>query len=68
MKTPRLRQGFIGRRLEAGRKVNREDLVCAFEISAGQAARDLAAFKAAHPGAMVYDTHRKAYVAGGTHG
>ena len=44
-------------------EVNRKHLISAFGISKPQAAADFAAYLRLYPGSMVYDKHRKCYVA-----
>ena len=59
----RQRLDFIGQRLLSDGAVNRRDLIGKFGISPPQAAVDFRCFEKAHPGAMRYDSSRKAYVA-----
>lgn len=57
------RVAFIGRRLLKGASVNRTDITTEFDVSLQQASADIGAFNKSHPGAMKYDSARKAYVA-----
>lgn len=54
---------WIAERLRAHGTINRADVQREFDISYPQVAKDFAAFRRLHPGAMKYDEHRKCYVA-----
>lgn len=58
----RARMQFIADKLASDGRVNRADLADAFEISNPQCSTDFRLFMELHPGAMKYDSSRKAYV------
>lgn len=58
----RARMQFIADTLANTGRVNRSDLIEAFEISNPQASTDFRLFMELHPGAMTYDSSRKTYV------
>lgn len=58
------RQEFIAATLRQFGQVRRADLMREFEISAPQAAADIAAFLASDPPHVRYDVSSKAYVLG----
>lgn len=58
----RQRMAFIGECIISGATIRRSDLVERFGVSVPQASIDIRCFNKIHPGAMRYDTTRKAYV------
>jgi predicted DNA-binding transcriptional regulator YafY len=58
------RLDFVASRLAWERRINRADLVARFGVSPNQATADLKRFADLNPGALVYDTRAKTYVAG----
>lgn len=60
------RLDFVASRLAWEGRINRADLVARFGVSPNQATADLKRFADLNPGALVYDTRAKMYVAGRT--
>ena len=57
------RQNWISETLRVFGFINRVHVMRKFGISVAQAAKDLSRFQSEHPGAMIYDTSAKRYVA-----
>jgi hypothetical protein len=62
-----IRLDYIDWRLGAHGSVRRSHIQDTFGVSQAQASADLAAFEAAHPGAMQYDRNAKQYVPARNH-